>query len=161
MSRNRLVQTVNDLAEILNEKKLTEIEYELSGEQDNVRIKVVKSAAPQTIVSSAAPAVPQQLASAGPIQISTDTTTPDALDSNPGLIKSPMVGLAYLSPSPGANSFVSVGDRVSKGQTLLIIEAMKVLNMIKAPSDGVVKQFFVKNEEPVEYDQRLLLLELV
>lgn len=146
------LQTVRELADILNETELSEIEYE----QDKVRIKVVKLARVQSVQQAEVTQV-CQVASPVP-QGSLPPVVEDNFDNCPGLVKSPMVGIAYLSPSPAAAPFVSVGDRVEKGQTLLIIEAMKVLNMIKAPVDGVVQSFFVKNEEPVEYDQRLVVI---
>lgn len=149
------LQTVRDLADILNETDLSEIEYE----QDGVRIKVARSLPPQTQLKL----VPNTGACIGeaPVGVSPAPTEAPGMDlNNPGLVKSPMVGIAYLSPSPGSDPFVNIGDRVKKGQTLLIIEAMKVLNMIKAHRDGVIKQFLVKNEEPVEYDQPLLIIDV-
>lgn len=147
------LQTVRELADILNETELSEIEYE----QDKVRIKVVKLAKVQSVQQAEVTQVCQVASPVlqGSLQA---PVAEDNFDNCPGLVRSPMVGIAYLSPSPAAAPFVSVGDRVEKGQTLLIIEAMKVLNMIKAPVDGVVQSFFVKNEEPVEYDQRLVVI---
>ena len=74
-------------------------------------------------------------------------------------IKSPMVGTAYLSPEPNTKTFISKGEKVSKGQVLLIIEAMKIMNNITSPFDGTIKQIFVKDAQPVEYDQPLILIE--
>ena len=74
------------------------------------------------------------------------------------IIKSPMVGTAYLSPEPKANSFIKKGDKVKKGQTLLIIEAMKVMNNINAPKDGIVMDILVEDSQPVEYDQPLVII---
>tara|TARA_B100000131_G_C17946229_1_gene544483 strand:+ start:118 stop:597 length:480 start_codon:yes stop_codon:yes gene_type:complete len=74
-------------------------------------------------------------------------------------IKSPMVGTAYLSPEPNAKTFVSTGDKVTKGQVLLIIEAMKIMNNISSPHDGTIKQILVEDSQPVEYDQPLILIE--
>lgn len=145
------LQTVRDLANILNETDLSEIEYE----QEKIKIKVVKNRINNAIVNSI-----QQLPDK---EISVITQTSSVIDNtpaeHPGTIKSPMVGTAYLAPSAGAEPFTRVGEHVTKGQTLLIIEAMKVLNMIKSPKDGVVKQFLVNNEDPVEYDQPLLIVE--
>ncbi|NQX79808.1 MAG: acetyl-CoA carboxylase, biotin carboxyl carrier protein, partial [Hyphomicrobiaceae bacterium] len=81
------------------------------------------------------------------------------LHLHPGAVKSPMVGTAYLSPEPGASSFVDVGSKVSKGQTLLIIEAMKTMNHIPAPKAGVVKKVLVENKHPVEFGELLLIIE--
>ena len=78
---------------------------------------------------------------------------------HPGCVRSPMVGVAYLSPEPGASPFVSVGTRVSQGQTLLIIEAMKTMNHIPAPKAGVVTQVLVANNQPVEFGEPLVIIE--
>ena len=79
--------------------------------------------------------------------------------SHPGAVVSPMVGVAYLSPEPGAPPFVTVGQSVVAGQTLLLIEAMKTFNQIKAPKDGTVARILVANSTPVEYGEVLLILE--
>ena len=76
-----------------------------------------------------------------------------------GVIKSPMVGTAYLSPEPNVKKFVSVGDSVSKGQTLLIIEAMKVMNNIIAPNDGIVTEILIEDAQPVEFEQPLIIIQ--
>jgi acetyl-CoA carboxylase biotin carboxyl carrier protein len=81
------------------------------------------------------------------------------LSKHPGAVKSPMVGTAYLAPEPGKPNFVSVGDEVTKGQTLLIIEAMKTFNPIKAPKAGRVAQILVDNGRPVEFDEPLMIVE--
>ncbi|MDR2766256.1 MAG: hypothetical protein LBB63_02210 [Holosporaceae bacterium] len=78
--------------------------------------------------------------------------------SHVGVIEAQMVGTVYLSPGPGAEPFISVGDTVSEGQTLFIIEAMKVMNMIKAPRSGVVKHIFVKEAQPVEYGDPIVVI---
>ena len=79
--------------------------------------------------------------------------------SHPGAIKSPMVGTAYLSPTPGADPFITVGSNVREGATLLIVEAMKVMNPIRATKSGVIKQILIKDTDPVEYDQPLVIVE--
>ena len=79
--------------------------------------------------------------------------------SGPGVVKSPMVGTIYEAPEPGANPFVNEGDEVTKGQTLFIVEAMKVMNPITAPIGGKIKKIFVKNSQPVEFDEVLTLIE--
>ncbi|WP_328598845.1 acetyl-CoA carboxylase biotin carboxyl carrier protein, partial [Sandarakinorhabdus oryzae] len=83
----------------------------------------------------------------------------DDLKNHPGLVKSPIVGTAYLTPEPGAPAFISEGAAVKQGDTLLIIEAMKVMNPITAPKGGVVKAILVNSEQPVEYDQPLVIIE--
>jgi acetyl-CoA carboxylase biotin carboxyl carrier protein len=83
----------------------------------------------------------------------------DDLKNHSGVIEAQMVGTVYLSPGPDANQFISVGDKVVKGQTLFIIEAMKVMNMIKSPRDGIVKHIFVKNVQPVEYGDPVVIID--
>ncbi|WP_268920648.1 acetyl-CoA carboxylase biotin carboxyl carrier protein, partial [Sandarakinorhabdus rubra] len=83
----------------------------------------------------------------------------DDVKNHPGVVKSPIVGTAYLTPEPGAAPFISEGAAVKAGDTLLIIEAMKVMNPITAPKGGIVKSILVKSEQPVEYDQPLVIIE--
>lgn len=144
---------VRALAELLRETDLTEIEYQI----DSLRIKVLRSV-PQAVVPvsvqptpSAADQVPQKEGTATPVS--------DNLENHPGVIEAQMVGTVYLSPGPEAAPFVSVGDTVSQGQTLFIIEAMKVMNMIKAPRSGVVKHIFVKDAQPVEYGDPIIIVD--
>lgn len=164
-------EVVRQLAEILNDTNLTEIEYEL----DSSRIRVVRQPVPQTIMApmpingmgSMMSALPPQGMHSPAAQPSTPHPTetvapaPVAVDpaSHPGIVKSPMVGTAYLSPSPGADPFITIGSTVSEGSTLLIVEAMKVMNPIRATKSGVVKQILVKDSDPVEYDQPLVIVE--
>lgn len=142
---------VRQLAEILNETDLTEIEYEMDG----CRVRVARTAAVTHV--AAAPAIHHAPAHASVAPV-VEVPAQD-ISKNPGALKSPMVGNAYLSSAPGAEPFVKVGDRVTKGQSLLIIEAMKVMNQIKAHKDGTIKQVLVSNGEPVEFDQVLMLIE--
>ena len=100
---------------------------------------------------AAAPVAPVSAAPSGP--------SAPAGQANPNAVRSPMVGTVYLAPSPDAPNFVSVGSKVSQGQTLLIVEAMKVMNPIKAPKAGVVKEILVGNAQPVEFDQPLVVVE--
>lgn len=137
---------VRKLAELLQETGLNEIEYENGTERIRVnRGTATFAAAP---AAHAAPAAPN----AGP--------APQAASDQPpsGAVTSPMVGTAYLAPEPGAASFVKVGDRIAKGQTLLIIEAMKVMNPITAPTSGTLKAVHVENSQPVEFDQPLFTI---
>lgn len=136
---------VRKLAKLLQETGLTEIEYENSGQRIRVNSSVtVAAAAPVT-----AAAVPTALAA--PVAAKSDT--PAA-----GTLTSPMVGTAYLSPEPSAAAFVKVGDRVTKGQTVLIIEAMKVMNPIQAPTAGTVTEIHVQDGQPVEFGEPLLVI---
>jgi acetyl-CoA carboxylase biotin carboxyl carrier protein len=140
---------IRDLADILNQTNLTEIEVE----QDDLRIRVSRTvtAAPAVQHVVAAPAAPMAaptLAAAGPAK-------PDTTNA----VLSPMVGTAYRSASPGAESFIEVGQTVKEGQTLLIIEAMKTMNQIPAPRSGKVTVILVDNGDPVEYGQPLVVIE--
>jgi len=134
---------VRKLAKLLQETGLTEIEYENSGQ----RIRVNSSVSAGSLVAAAPAAAP--VAAAAPAK----SDAPAA-----GTLNSPMVGTAYLSPEPGAANFVKVGDRVSKGQTVLIIEAMKVMNPIQAPAAGTVNAIHVQDGQPVEFGEPLLVI---
>ncbi|HEY2615752.1 MAG TPA: acetyl-CoA carboxylase biotin carboxyl carrier protein subunit [Acetobacteraceae bacterium] len=137
---------IRALAAVLNETGLTEIEI---AEKDS-RIRVVRAAVP-TIAAAAPTALPATaVAPAAP--------APDEA-SHPGAVISPMVGVAYLAPEPGAPPFITVGQSVAAGQTLLLIEAMKTFNQIRAPKAGTVARILVANSTPVEYGEVLLILE--
>jgi len=141
---------IRELAEIMNETGLGEIEVE-SGSH---RLRVSKGSTGVTTVA-AAPAV---AAPAAPAPAAAEPAAPSA-DNHPGAIKSPMVGTAYLAPEPGAANFISVGDSIAEGQTILIVEAMKTMNPIAAPRGGKVVDILVANEEPVEFGQPLVIIE--
>jgi len=144
---------VRELAELLAETGLTEIEVE-DGER---KIKVARQAA--AVQTFAAPAMAAPVASApaasAPAAAPAEAAAP-AVDAN--ALKSPMVGTAYLSSEPGAAPFVTVGSQVKAGDTLLIIEAMKVMNPITADKAGTIKAILVENAQPVEYDQPLVVI---
>jgi acetyl-CoA carboxylase biotin carboxyl carrier protein len=138
--------TIRALAAVLVETGLTEIEI---AEKDS-RIRVVR-AAPQGAVAAA----PMALAPAAAAVIA-----PAADEAaHPGAVVSPMVGVAYLSPEPGSPPFITVGQSVVAGQTLLLIEAMKTFNQIRAPKAGTVARILIANSTPVEYGEVLLILE--
>ena len=145
---------VREIADILHEKDLAEIEWS----EDGVQMRIARSLpvpAPAPVGWYPPPAAgPERVDSAAP-------ATPSAADpgSHPGAVKSPMVGTAYIAPEPGAPAYVQVGDEVSQGQTLLIVEAMKTMNPIPAPRSGRIVQILVDNEEPVEFDQVLMVIE--
>jgi acetyl-CoA carboxylase biotin carboxyl carrier protein len=142
---------VRQLAELLDETSLTEIEVQ-DGER---RIKVARKAAQfMASLPAAAPAAPIPV-EAPPA--ATPAAAPVSDSSN--ALKSPMVGTVYLFPEPGAKPFVNVGDTVSEGQTLVIIEAMKVMNPIAATKAGKVTRICVENGQPVEYDQPLVVID--
>jgi acetyl-CoA carboxylase biotin carboxyl carrier protein len=140
---------VRKLAVLLEETGLTELEFE-AGQQ---RIRVTRGGA-ISAANNAAPAlaVPTAPAAQAPAAASPETPPQNA-------ILSPMVGTAYVAPEPGAASFVSVGSKVAKGDTLLIIEAMKVMNPLHAARAGTVTQIFVSDGMPVEFGQPLLVIE--
>jgi len=106
-----------------------------------------------------APALPPPVAAAPAPAPAAPPAAPVDASSHPGAVLSPMVGTAYLAPNEDASPFVKVGDRVSKGQTILLVEAMKTFNQIHAPNDGVVKQILVGNADPVEFNQPLMIIE--
>ena len=134
---------VRELAELLTANQLTEIEI-ADGER---KIRVRRDAAP-----TIAPAQQASAAAAAP------AAAPAAESSVGDAVRSPMVGTAFLSPEPGAEPFVSVGDPVKPGDTLLIVEAMKVMNPITATGGGIVKQILIEDGQPVEFDQPLVVI---
>ena len=143
---------VRELAELLSSNDLNEIEVE-DGER---KIKVRRDA-PQAFVAAA----PQAMAAAPSAAPGAPAAVPQAApeqDVGGEAVKSPMVGTAFLSPEPGAKPFVSVGDTVKAGDTLLIVEAMKVMNPITSPKAGTVKAVNVSDGQPVEFDQPLVVL---
>ena len=150
---------IKELASILDETGLTEIEVE----KDDIRLRVAREAAP--IIAAGASAQTAPLAAPAP---SPDATPPrpasnpglaGAAGAHPGAVRSPMVGTAYLSPSPGADPFIKVGTSVSEGQTIMIVEAMKTMNPIPAPRSGAIKEILVSDAQPVEYDEPLVIIE--
>ncbi|MFZ5781509.1 MAG: acetyl-CoA carboxylase biotin carboxyl carrier protein [Pseudomonadota bacterium] len=141
---------VRKLAQILHETELGEIEL-ADGEK---RIRVARPA----VTVAAAPVAAVPMATPAPAAGGGGASAND-LANHPGAVKSPMVGTAYLAPEPGKPPFASVGDKVAAGQTLLIIEAMKTFNPIKAPRAGTVTQVLVENAQPVEFGEPLMILE--
>lgn len=139
-------EKIRELADLLNETGLNEIEIE-SGD---TRIRVARGG-----VSVSAPPVVQAAAPASPV--TKDDTSAD-LSANPGALKSPMVGTAYIAPEPGAKPFCKVGDQVSEGQTLFIVEAMKTMNPITAHKSGKIDQILVANAQAVEFGEVLAII---
>jgi acetyl-CoA carboxylase biotin carboxyl carrier protein len=143
---------VRQLAELLHANDLTEIEVEDGDRKIAVKRQIIAApaAAPAPAPSATAPAA--AAAAAAPAA--------DISPANhPGTVKSPMVGTVFLSGEPGAKPFVAPGDKVSEGDTLLIVEAMKVMNPIVAPRGGTVRQVLVQDAQPVEFDQPLVIVE--
>jgi acetyl-CoA carboxylase biotin carboxyl carrier protein len=140
-------EAIRKLAELLNETGLSEIEIE----DDDRRLRVARGTAPvhATVPAPAPAAAPA--AAAPPAE--------EKPGAHPGTVTSPMVGTVYLTPEPGAKPFVQVGDRVREGQTLLIIEAMKVMNNLPAPRAGRIAEIFVESGMPVEFGEPLVVIE--
>jgi acetyl-CoA carboxylase biotin carboxyl carrier protein len=151
------VSLVSQLADLLDATRLTEIEVQDGDRRIRVARTVSMTAAPQTVAVAGAPvaAAPAAPALAAPAAAPALAAPSD----HPGLVKSPMVGTTYLAAEPGAAPFVSVGKQVAAGETLLIVEAMKVMNPIVAPKAGKVTQVLVENGQPVEFDQPLVIVE--
>ena len=148
---------VKDLAKLINEHNLAEIEYDTDG----LRLRLTRTVAPAA-VSVAAPVVAAPApAVAAPAPAAPAAAAADDADysKHPGAVKSPMVGVIYTAPEPGAAPYVHVGDTVSADQTLFLIEAMKTFNPVKAPKAGKVVKILVSDRNPVEYDEPLLILE--
>ena len=149
-------EAVRALAELLRETDLTEIEYQ----ENSTRIKVLRTVQ-QAVIPVAATQTPVQGAAA----VSADSNPTvaesgkDDWANHPGVVEAQMVGTVYLAPGPSADPFITLGSRVEEGQTLFIIEAMKVMNMIKAPKSGTVKHIFVKDAQPVEYGDPIVVIE--
>jgi len=139
---------VKELAELLSANELTEIEVE-DGDR---KIKVKREGAP-VMAYAPAPAAPAPAAAAAAAAAEAPAAAP--VDA----VKSPMVGTVYLSPEPGAKPFIAPGQSVKAGDTLLIIEAMKVMNPITAPKAGKIGQILIGDAQPVEFDQPLVVIE--
>jgi acetyl-CoA carboxylase biotin carboxyl carrier protein len=140
---------VRELADMLNDTGLSEIEVEDGDRKIRVSRQMMAAAAPVHVAAPSAPAAAPMASAA--------EAAPAASAAN--ALKSPMVGTAYLTPEPDAAPFVSVGDKVAAGDTVLIIEAMKVMNPIVAPNGGTVKAIMVESGQPVEFDQPLMIIE--
>ncbi len=143
-------ETIQRLAAILKDAGLTELEMH----EGECRLKLVRAA-------------PAAVASIAPSPVVVNTGTPHSVEAAalsaeppppPGAVKSPMVGIAYLAPEPGAAPYITLGSPVTAGQTVMLIEAMKTFNQIKAPRAGTVTQILVDSGAPVEYDQPLLVI---
>ena len=140
---------IRELALLLDETSLTEIEIERAG----LRVRVARNIS----VTAAMPANYPPAFSASAAAVSAAPVTD--LAKHPGAVPSPMVGTAYWAPEPGAKPFIEVGSKVSAGQTLLIIEAMKTMNQIPSPRAGTVTQILVEDGQPVEFAEPLVIIE--
>jgi len=140
---------IRELAKLLDETGLTEIEFE----RDGVSIRVARHGNAPGVRTRVTEAPVGATAATAPGATAADPT------QHPGLVGSPMVGTAYLGPTPGARPFVEVGSLVKAGETLIIIEAMKTMNQIPAPRSGTVLQILVEDGQPVEYGEPLMIIE--
>ena len=147
---------IRQLAELLDKTSLTEIEVEDEG----VRIRVARTAPAAAVAPSAAPPVLHHaVPAAQPAAPAAAEVGASAPAGHADAVRSPMVGTAYLAAEPGSRPFANVGQKVAAGDTLLIIEAMKVMNPITAPSGGTVTAVLIENGQPVEFDQPLIVVE--
>jgi acetyl-CoA carboxylase biotin carboxyl carrier protein len=142
---------IRELALLLDETSLTEIEIERAG----LRVRVARNISIAAGIPAGVPSIVS-----GPVAAVSATAAAGAdLSQHPGVVPSPMVGTAYWSPEPGAKPFIEVGTKVSAGQTLLIIEAMKTMNQIPSPRAGTVTQILVEDGQPVEFGEPLVIIE--
>ena len=154
------IRKVKKLIEMLEESQLNEIEIK-EGEESVKLVKAITVPVQEQIVTSnIAATAPQPVATNEVTSVESDTkesTEPETISGK--TIDSPMVGTFYAAPNPGAKDFVSVGDKISEGDVLCIIEAMKMMNEVKADSSGIIKQVLIENAEPVEFGQPLFVIE--
>ncbi len=160
-ARSDDVTFIQALAELLRENDLTELQVKREyGENDILNVRVSRHQPVQAMTQMAAPAPAMAAAptasAAAPAPAGDDVADPASL---PGAVTSPMVGTVYMSPEPDADPFVKVGDKVSEGDTLLIIEAMKTMNHIPAPKSGTIKRLLVEDGAPVEFGAPLMIVE--
>jgi acetyl-CoA carboxylase biotin carboxyl carrier protein len=157
------VEFIRALAELLSENDLSELQVKRDYPDEgslNVRVSRVSSVTATVTVPAAPAHAPAVVAPAA-----TPVAAPAASDAggdpaaHPGAVTSPMVGTAYLAPEPGADNFVKTGDKVSEGDTLLIVEAMKTMNQIPAPKSGTIKRILVEDGAPVEFGAPLMIIE--
>jgi len=146
------VQLVRDLAQVLDSANLTDIKIDLG----DVRIRVSRHAAPTSIVQGFANA---PMAVTPTVSVDTAAAVPTTAADTSNAVTSPMVGTAYLAPAPGARPFVEIGQKVSEGETLLIVEAMKTMNPITAPYSGTVRAVLISDAQPVEFGEPLIVIE--
>lgn len=146
-------QTIKELADILIETDLSEIEYENNGKRIRVARSINMIASVPTISQSYAPIVQPTTMTTSTEEASNQKTRDEHN------VNSPMVGTVYVAPSPEASPFIKLGDTVSQGQTLLIIEAMKVMNPIKAPRAGKITHIYAQDKQPVEFGEPLVCIE--
>jgi acetyl-CoA carboxylase biotin carboxyl carrier protein len=150
-SKNDDSALIRELALLLDETNLTEIEIERAG----LRVRVARNIS----IAATVGAAPVQAIAAAPVAAASAAVASGDMSKHPGAVTSPMVGTAYWAPEPGAKPFIEVGAKVSVGQTLLIIEAMKTMNQIPSPRAGTVTQILVEDGQPVEFGEPLVIIE--
>ncbi len=146
---------IGEIAEIMAETGLTEVELRQGDSTLRLSKATVTTAAPAPVVAAPAAAAPPAAASAAPAP----SPAAESPAEHPGAVTSPMVGTVYLAPQPDTDPFVSVGDRVAEGDTLMIIEAMKVMNPLPSPRAGTIKAVLVSDSQPVEFGDPLIIIE--
>ena len=149
-------ELIGEIAEIMAATGLTEVE--LSQGDRKLRLSKATAAAAPVVVAPA-PAAAPAAAPADAADTPPPATAAESAADHPGAVTSPMVGTVYLSPTPGADPFVNAGSKVTEGDTLMIIEAMKVMNPIPSPRAGTVKAVLVTDSQPVEFDDPLVIIE--
>ena len=154
------VNEIKDLMAQFDQSSLKEFSYkngtdELLFSKNEAKLVTETSPAPQPVVSAAAPTVAPQAQTTSAVEAVSESSATESVAEG-DLVESPLVGVAYLAAGPDKPNFVSVGDKVKNGQTLVIIEAMKVMNEIPAPKDGVVTEILIENEEMVEFGKGLV-----
>lgn len=148
-------QLIRDLAGILDETNLTEIEVEL----DDLKVRVSRQPAAVQAYAAAPAALPAPQAAAAQLATAAAPAVATIKDAAKNAVNSPMVGTAYAAPAPGAKPFIEVGQSVREGQTLLIIEAMKTMNQIPSPRSGTVAAILFEDSQPVEFGEPLVVIE--
>lgn len=148
---------VKELMALLEDSTLTEIDFQ-KGDLGISLSKSSPAAAVQHVMAPAAAAAPMAAPAAAPSQPVATKESPADASAHPGAVKSPMVGTAYTRPSPDADTFVNVGDKVKEGDTIMLIEAMKTFNPITAPKSGKIEQILVEDASPVEFGEALFII---
>ena len=148
------LQDIKDLMKEFNDSDI----YKLSLEMDDVKLKLEKEEPVQPIVAAPSAVMPAPIAAAPAAAPTAAPAAPDCEQQEGIPVKSPVVGVFYSASAPDAPAYVKAGDKVQKGQTLCIIEAMKMMNEIKAPVSGEITEILAKNEDLVEYDQTIMLI---
>ena len=161
-NRDQDVEFIKALAELLRENDLNELEVSREyGEDDSLNVRVARGGVVAAPVMTAAPvaAAPAPVPAAVPAAAAAPAAPSDDPASHPGAVPSPMVGTVYMQAEPGAPAFISVGDSISEGDTLLIVEAMKTMNHIPAPKSGTIKRILVEDGAAVEFGTPLVIIE--